>query len=176
MMRCVLRPLDAVALAGALLAGCGGVQSDSVPAACEARPGSETDLSAEPDYAADYLYRWHDEDGCPVRLDVLMLREPGPDFHCAPWPPEVVIGSPLGASQAASSARIYVGSDDPAWWDPSVEAGYAEDAALPVGAVDTGYRREGTALWTDPGDESAVYLVSDEGVERWPLSAGMGCG
>lgn len=47
---------------------------------------------------------------------------------------------------------------------------FANDAALPKGATDTGLRRDGRQLWIGP-DEEAAYLVSlddAEDVERWP--------
>jgi hypothetical protein len=41
------------------------------------------------------------------------------------------------------------------------------DATLPREAVD-GYRRDDLALWHIPGDQTAIWLVSADGVERWP--------
>ena len=35
-------------------------------------------------------------------------------------------------------------------------------------AVDSGYRRDELALWHRPSDPSAIWLVSPDGVERWP--------
>ena len=49
---------------------------------------------------------------------------------------------------------------------------FANDAALPEGATDTGLRRDGRQLWIAPG-EQAAYLVSlDDAhdVERWPAA------
>src|SRR5207247_940796 len=63
---------------------------------CPAPAGSESDLSLEPSYSANYLKRWRNRDGCEVRLDVLMWREPGADAHCGAMPPEIVMGVPLG--------------------------------------------------------------------------------
>lgn len=138
------------------------------PRECESRAGSVTDLDSEAPYSADYLHRWHTPDGCLVRLDVVMLRAPGSDFHCAPWPPEIVLGA---------EGRNYVGSADPEWWHESIQDGFSADAELPDGAVDSGFRRERTELWITPDDDSAVYLVGPEGnVERWPRMAGVGCG
>jgi hypothetical protein len=42
------------------------------------------------------------------------------------------------------------------------------NAELPDGAVDTGFREQGTALWVDPADASVIYLVSGTSTERWP--------
>ena len=81
------------------LGGCGPAE-DGDPDACGAR-GSITDLSAEPKYSADYLHRFTVE-GCPVRLDVIMTRTG------ACGPPDLVMGTPLGASTMDSAPRIYV--------------------------------------------------------------------
>jgi hypothetical protein len=51
--------------------------------------------------------------------------------------------------------------------DPLLE-GYAEDVELPDGAADSGYRSpEGFELWFTEGD-TAAYVVTPDGVERWP--------
>ncbi len=51
------------------------------------------------------------------------------------------------------------------------------DAVLPAGAVDTGYRLGGSALWINEADDSFVYVVDDERVEAWPRDRRTyGCG
>lgn len=144
------------------------VDSPNGPRECESATGSVTDLDAEPPYSADYLHRWHTAEGCLVRLDVVMLRAPGGDYHCAPWPPDILLGD---------QGRNYVGSPEPKWWHESVEGGFSADAKLPDDAVDSGFEREGTELWLAPDDGSAIYLVRADGaVERWPRMADIGCG
>lgn len=158
-----------------VIAALGVVRATGTSAECEGALGSEVDLSAEPTYDANYLHRWHNSAGCPVRLDVLMLRAPGSDHHCAPWPPELVTGVPLGTSHAEGPARIYVRSADESWVDPRVTDEFSADAVLPQAAVDTGYHRDGQHLWVLPDDDSYIFLVSEDRTERWPLSAERGC-
>jgi hypothetical protein len=49
---------------------------------------------------------------------------------------------------------------------------FADDAALPPGATDTGLRRDGRQLWIGP-DRQAAYLMSlddPQDVDRWPAA------
>lgn len=135
---------------------------------------AETDLSLEPSQPVDYLFRWENAAGEPVRLDVIMLRDPGPGFHCGDWPAEILVGAPLGEPTEASATNIYVG-DGGLWADPSVAPGFSESVEIPDEAVDTGYRRDGMALWVDPADDSAIFVVTGSGTQRWPRSAGRSC-
>lgn len=131
-------------------------------------PGTETDVEDEPDHRADYLRRWARADGCPVRFDVLVTRVPPPDFHCQGWPPELAMGTPLGARTPDTPARIYVRDPEGFFGDPALQAGFARLPAPPPGATDTGYRQGDTQLWMDPDDDTFVYLVAPDGTERWP--------
>jgi hypothetical protein len=46
---------------------------------------------------------------------------------------------------------------------------YDPRSDLPPDAVDTGYREGDRELWTSPSvGRDAVYIVTSEGVERWP--------
>ncbi len=79
---------------------------------------------------------------------------------------------------------LHVGRDDPERGeeylrDPAgllahaVTGTYAEGVPLPSDARDTGYRREGAALWVT-GD--AAYVVRGDQIERWPkANRGIGC-
>ena len=50
---------------------------------------------------------------------------------------------------------------------------FDRDVALPGDARDTGYRREGRALWLTA---DAAYVVDGDRTERWPsLPGGLGC-
>lgn len=52
---------------------------------------------------------------------------------------------------------------------------YYPDAALPAGARDTGYRRDGWSLWLT-ADRSTAYVRTSHGVEAWPaVRKGLGC-
>jgi hypothetical protein len=131
-------------------------------------PGSVSDLSLEPGYTAGQrLERWTTSQGCDVRLDVLMTRQ-GPE-HCG-WQraTDILLGDPLGASHMHGPARVYVRDPENVVGDPAVARAFEEDADLPIGARDTGYRQDGVELWMDPTDDSFVYLVSEHTVERWP--------
>lgn len=147
----------------------------SINAPSEVPPSSDVSVSGEPAYEAPYLNRWNDAEGNPVPLDVLMLRAPGPDFHCAPWPADILMGTPLGSSSESTEARAFVRDIIGGFADPDVVPGFDADTELPPGAIDTGYRREGMALWMDPTDDEHIYVVTPNGVEAWPRSAGNGC-
>lgn len=131
-------------------------------------PGSETDLEDEPDYSADYLHRWTRVDGCDVRLDVLMTRRPPADFHCAGWPPDIVMGTPLGARTPDTAPRIYVRDPEGYFGDVELQRGFATLEGPPASAADTGYRQGDVALWMDPADDGFIYLVGPRETERWP--------
>ncbi|MGH2489204.1 MAG: hypothetical protein ACRDFR_06290, partial [Candidatus Limnocylindria bacterium] len=53
--------------------------------------------------------------------------------------------------------------------DAETAAAFDPDADLPAAAEDTGFRQDGTELWMDRADESAIYLVTGTSIERWPL-------
>lgn len=53
--------------------------------------------------------------------------------------------------------------------DDLAEGGYDPGAELPPGAVFTGFRERDRELWTSPLEGgAAVYVVTPDGVERWP--------
>lgn len=166
-----------LALAGLALAaiGCGDDPTFRIQRAdCQGRPGSETDLTEEPDYTANYLYRFRNRDGCEVRLDVMMYRKPGSDHHCAPWPPEIVLVNPVDVPFTAEP-RIYVRDPDGTWAAPSLPFGFDPNVALPSGARDTGYESDAGRLFVVPDDDRFVYVVQDDRAERWPQEKNIGC-
>lgn len=82
----------------------------------------------------------------------------------------IVTGRPVGSRY--SSARDdadYVRDPEDVFGDPVTAAAFDPEAELPEGAVDTGFRLGGTALWMDPADPSGIFLVAADSVERWPL-------
>ncbi len=122
---------------------------------------SEEDIALEPDYSADYLHRWTNSRGCPVRLDVLMTRVVR-DGACGPED-DILMGTPLGVSSqsSVSSVRIYGGSGG------SID----RDAQLPPSAAATGYSQGEYELWMNSSDDSSLFLVYADHVERWALAA-----
>jgi hypothetical protein len=103
-----------------------------------------------------------------------MLTKPGSDFHCAPWPPSIVMGTPLGEPHS-KQPRVYV--RDPEGWlhDSEVTAGFEPDAPMPSAAKQSPYRIDGVELWTVEVGEF-IYLRYDDRTERWPLdSSPPGC-
>jgi hypothetical protein len=146
--------------------------------------GSETDLSREPPYSANYLYRFRNAQGCQVRLDVMMYRKPGPDHHCAPWPPEIVLVNPVGVPFGPTSttleptyigARIYVRDPDGTWRDPSLPMGFDPNVTLPSDARDTGYFSDAGRLFVVAKEDRFVYVVTETVTERWPREKLTGC-
>ena len=129
-----------------------------------------TDVATEPDWRQFSDYReWKSADGCLVRIDVLADR-PGPE-HCGFEDARVIItGIPFGARYTDSTnAASYVRDPGNVFDDAATAAALDLDAQLPEGAEDTGLREGGTELWVDPDDNSAIYLVGQNTVERWPL-------
>lgn len=140
--------------------------------------GPIADVSKEPNYSADYLHRWTTRDGCGVRLDYLMRRE-GANACGGAEVADILMGTPLGASSDKSDARIYVRDPTNVFGDDFVSEAFDADAELPSEARDTGYRdaETGAELWMEPHDDSFVYLVFDDQVERWPKDdSPAGCG
>jgi hypothetical protein len=150
----------------------GGVRwpAAAVPAPheCDAASDSVLDVAHEPDWRqyAEYV-PWTDVDGCLVRIDVLGER-PGPD-HCGWQDAQVlIVGRPLGARYTSPADTVEFVRDPAGVFGPEFAAGFDADASLPAGAVDSGYRRGDVALWHVPGDQTAIWLVSPDDVERWP--------
>lgn len=132
--------------------------------------GAATDVANEPNWRqyADYR-RWTTADGCLVRIDVLADRA-GP-AHCGFDAARVIItGIPIGARYTdESSSATYVRDPTNVFGDAVTASAFDPHATLPGGAVDTGLRQQGTELWVDPANRSAIYLVAGALVERWPL-------
>jgi hypothetical protein len=132
--------------------------------------GAATDVANEPNWRqfADYR-QWKTADGCLVRIDVLADR-PGP-AHCGFEAARVITtGIPIGARYTdESSSATYVRDPGNAFGDAATASAFDAQATLPEGAVDTGIRQQGTQLWVDPTDRSAIYLATGTSVERWPL-------
>lgn len=47
-------------------------------------------------------------------------------------------------------------------------ASYEANTTLPAVAVDTGYRRDGAAIWRVPGERDEIYWVTPDAVEQLP--------
>ena len=136
----------------------------------------ETDLTKEPNYKVDYIHRWTTEEGCDVRLDILMTRQ-GKNACGGERVADIVMGTPLGQPPDSSSARIYIKDPGNVFQDDRTSQGYDPDANLPAVARDSGYRQDGAELWTVPDEPRYIYLVSDDHVERWPQDeTPPGCG
>jgi len=170
-----LRAIVAVVGSVVLVAACG--RNDGMPSSpeegepheCKAEEGSVIDVAHQPNWRpyADYL-PWTDRDSCLLRIDVVAER-PGPD-HCA-WEDArvLIVGQPLGTSYTTPADDTeFVRDPEGVFGRPDLSAGFDPDATLPDDAVDSGYRRDDLALWHTPGDQSAIWLVSPDGIERWP--------
>jgi hypothetical protein len=146
------------------------------PARCTA-PASDLDQESFLDNSFGRLDRVHDEEGCPIRRDIISWRTEPPEAHCWANIVFLVIGTPVGTPYDGATARLYVR-------DPNGELAGGPpisapdlDAALPATAVNTGWSQDGRTLWIDEADGEWVYLVSDDGVEAWPRDRrGHGCG
>ena len=127
-------------------------------------------MDTEPPWRQFAEYRlWATADtGCLLRIDVIGDR-PGPE-HCGFEDARVIItGIPVGARYSdPTNTAEYVRDPRNVLGDASTASAFDPDAELPEGAVDTGFRQEGTELWLDPTDAAAIFLVTGEIVERWP--------
>ena len=141
----------------------------AVPHPCPADEGSAIDVAHEPDWRQHAGYAdWTDEALCLVRIDVL-AELPG-SAHCGYQDATVLVtGRPLGARYTRSSDdQQYIRDPDGVMGDPALQAGFDPHATLPSGAIDSGFRRGDDALWYDPADPSAVWMVGPDRFERWP--------
>lgn len=172
-----MRIAVALGLIGLIVAGCGATATDDRQAqgsgsnrVCDAEAGAVTDVSGEPNWRRWADYRpWTTADGCLVRIDVLADRL-GPD-HCGFESARVIItGKPVGTRYTGGdNSAEYVRDPGNVFGDRATASAFDPDAEFPTGAVDTGFRQGTTELWVDPPDRSAIYLVSEGSVERWPL-------
>lgn len=150
--------------------------ADPMPSSCRApSPNSITDLRSEPDYSdSSRLERWRTADGCPVRLDVLMTRR-GPE-HCdfqsvrdivMTWPPGSVPDEP-----GKGDVRTFLNDSQ------RVIRGNTKKAEridrVPDEARFSRFVSPDAALWYVPADDTAIYLVSADRIERWPAGS-YGC-
>jgi hypothetical protein len=158
----------------AVLGGCSSTGDDIVTAGsetdgCGADGGSATDIESEPDWRRHADYRpWTDGEGCLVRIDIVAELS-GPE-HCGWEKADVlIVGQPLGEPYTSPEDAVHFVRDPAAvFGQPELAAGYDPDASLPDDAVDSGFRRGDVSLWHVPGDQSAVWLLSDDTAERWP--------
>lgn len=135
---------------------------------CHGSPGSPTDVANEPAWRVATSI-WRTEEGCLVRVDVISDFQ-GPT-HCG-WESAhvIVTGRPVGALYTSpQDGDWYVRDPEGVFRDPALVEGFDPAAELPGDAVDTTFRQDDRELWIVPGDESAIYLRSPGGVERWPL-------
>jgi hypothetical protein len=120
-----------------------------------------SDLDQEP-FTTNYfarLRRAFDDEGCPVRGDIVSWHTEPPDAHCFANITFLTIGQPLGAPFTEESARLYTRDRS---------SGLDLQAELPESAVDTGFHQGDETLWIDEADDSRVYVVRDGRVEAWP--------
>ena len=138
------------------------------------RTSAATNLTREPPYRVTHLFRFVAENGCYVRLDHVAWSQPGPHFHCAPWPTTVTIGSKIIDHTPIGS---YVRDPpDSTWIHADALLGYTDDATLPDSAIDTTLSHGEFELWLDPADSNHVWLHTPTTTERLPRSSGAyGC-
>jgi hypothetical protein len=133
---------------------------------CSESGQADTLLTKEPKYKnhVDGKHRWVTEDGCKVRLDVLVTS----DGTCGP--PTIGIGTPIGPpvyTGEVAGAYVYASRFPRGSLQELLGVGQVN---LPDDAVPTGYQRSDHQLWLVPGDSHDIYLVSARNVERWEVS------
>lgn len=143
------------------------------PARCTS---PHSDLGEEP-FTVNFFARQQrvlDDDGCPVRGDVVSSRTEPADAHCFAGVTFLAVGTPMGATFDPEgddpSIRRYVRDLEGALDSPDAEPlPPAEiDAELPATAEDTGFRLGDGELWADEADGEVVYVVDGDAVEAWP--------
>jgi hypothetical protein len=125
----------------------------------ELRACSESEFGATVDFGAETHVWTHDETGA-ILTDI-----PGPS-HCE-WQSARMLHVEEDGQLVAQYLRDPEGVFDFA----RLLDEYAEDVELPDDASDSGYRSpEGLELWFTESD-TALYVVTPDGVERWPRAA-----
>lgn len=95
-------------------------------------------------------------------------------FLEAAWPPGSVIDDVV-FDESASTPRVFLRDPEGRFADMT-RGKFVPDAVLPADAKATSLTRGRWELWTARSAEGAVFLVSDDGVERWPEVSRMpGC-
>ncbi len=141
---------------------------DVAPARCT-NPASDLGQETLVENLTGKAGRMVDGDGCPIRSDIASMETLPEGHHCWPGVTILRIGTPLGASRHDTDPRVFV--RDPEGQlapgpppDPDLDL----DARLPPTALDTGYSRDGRALWVDEADDARVFVVDGDRVEAWP--------
>ena len=147
------------ALTALLLASCSTRSASS----CVEDHGAVADIEQEANYSSDSVERWGYEDGCDVRLDVVMTRVNG----CA-GVSEILLGWPPVRVSNEENNRIFVKDPRNRARDKDVAESFETLDELPDDATDTGLRHEGQELWVDEMDDSSVYVVSGGLIQSWP--------
>ena len=136
----------------------------------DAPGGGATDLrweATERVFNTSLYDRWFDQAGCPVRTDVITtFAGPG---HCGWEPIEfLAFAEPVGGSVDLASAKYFVRDveDVLADYDNVDRSRTIGLEDLPATAIDTGYRRDGSAIW--PAGETA-YRVTGAIAEEFVL-------
>jgi hypothetical protein len=95
-------------------------------------------------------------------------------FLEAAWPPGSVIDDVV-YDESASTPRVFLRDPEGRLADMT-RGEFVTDAVLPADAKATSLKRGRWELWTARSAKGAVFLVSDDGVERWPEASQMpGC-
>ncbi|MFI0901568.1 hypothetical protein [Streptomyces sp. NPDC020983] len=137
--------------------------------------GPETSASCDPaELPASFTDKgpyeiWTDSHG--DRVPVTTLSTSGGPAHCG-WQQTRFLE--LGG-ESGGAGREYARDPHGVLPPGMLAAPYDGDAAMPAGARDTGYHRQGEELWTT-SDTSRVYVRTAHGVEAWPaVTPGQGC-
>jgi hypothetical protein len=109
---------------------------------------------------------WTDADG-KIQPTTAVVGEAGPE-HCE-WQSATFLD--LGGGIVAGGEQYL---RDPEGVVPGrLATSYGSHVDLPSDARDTGFRRDGAALWVA---SDAAYIVAANGTERWPRTVdGIGC-
>lgn len=117
--------------------------------------------------------RWLDADGKEVP-ELVVSTYRGAE-HCD-WQSIAFLhlGWPLGTNESIGAGRQYVRDPESLFPEEYAVAPLDLDAELPANARYTGYHRDDVELWLSESEaDEAVYIVTDEDVERWPRTVGV---
>jgi hypothetical protein len=135
------------------------------PRPCDSAPGSMFDLGQEPSNDVGFR-RWTDREGCMVRLDRIADRH-WPE-HCG-WENVRVITLEPDVLGILSRRTSYVRDPDGVLGRPELVQDLDLDADLPSPRLETGFRSRDEDLVMTAWD-GAIWIRSDDHVERWPAA------
>lgn len=148
--------------------GLPAVPDPAAPKDCHGPFGSATDVPPERSFTATfYDGDWSTWDGCLVRSDVIFSKYLS--AACG-WDSvrTITIAEELG-SRMGPAERTHTYLRDPEGLVPGDIPPLLHYEVMPERGRDSGLRFGTDQLWTSPTSSDAIYIVTADDVERWPV-------